>query len=350
MARRRRRSLGWLFLGLVLGMLVGAGYWLQRELRPMPSAPAQYLRVPANQAREVVYKELARKRVVRNLVALELLARLRQQPPTVREGTYRLRAGMTADQILRALQTPVKQNVRIPEGWWIRRVAQRLQAREVCSAEEYIRLANDASHFARWTKAPIPRKGSLEGFLFPDTYELPPQLGAEAVIRRQLRAFEQKVVPIMPPDANVKDILTIASMVELEAALDEERPRVAGVITNRIDRRMTLDIDATVLYALQEWKVLGPGVVRTVESPYNTYLNRGLPPGPIGSPGLASIRAALRPEAHNYLFYVARPDRSHIFTPNYDQHRAAIRRARAEFRAARAQAAERELKSGAGAR
>lgn len=343
MARRKPSCLLRIALGaagLALGLAAGAAWWVRRETAPLPAGEAFYVRFAADTDRVAAFKTLAARppaeRTFRNLAALEFWSRWRNAPATVREGTYELRPGMSADQLLAALRRPVRQNVRIPEGWWIRRVAARLEARGVCSAEEYIAAANDAARFAAETKPPIPREGSLEGFLFPDTYDLPPLLGAEGVVRRQLRAFQQKVAPVLPPEADVRRTLTVASMVELEAALDRERPMVAGVIENRLDRRMTLDIDATVLYALQEWKVLGPGVVRTVESEYNTYLNRGLPPGPIGSPGLASIQAALAPAEHDYLFYVARPDRSHIFTRDYAAHRAAIRRARAEHRAAEA--------------
>jgi len=320
-------------VGMVAGGGAGLAWWLNRELAPMPAGNETVIRIDPTAPRTVVYKDLARRSVIRNVAAFELMARLQRQPETVREGSYRVRSGMTADEIFQTLQKPIRQNVRIPEGWWIRRVAKRLESQGVCSAADYIAAAGDAARFADVTKLPIPRTGSLEGFLFPDTYDLPPKMGAEAVIRRQLRAFRQRVGPILQPETDLRRILTIASMVELEAARNAERPRIAGVIENRMRERMTLDIDATVLYALQEWKVLGPGVVRTVDSPYNTYLRRGLPPGPIGSPGLASIQAAIAPESHPYFFYVARPDRSHFFTANYPAHRAAIRRARAEFRA-----------------
>jgi UPF0755 protein len=135
---------------------------------------------------------------------------------------------------------------------------------------------------------------------------------------------------ILPEDADLQRVLTVASMVELEAARDDERARIAGVIENRLRRGMRLEIDATVLYAEQNWRELGPGQVRKTDSPYNTYRRGGLPPGPIGSPSLKSIQAALRPERHGYLFYVARPDRSHYFAATYPDHLANIRRARAE--------------------
>ena len=116
--------------------------------------------------------------------------------------------------------------------------------------------------------------------------------------------------------------------------MDAERPRVAGVIENRLAKGQRLEIDATVLYGLQDWRVLKPGEVRTVDSPYNTYLVNGLPPGPICSPGSMSIQAAMKPEKHTFLYYVARPTRTHYFTSSYADHLAAIRKARSEFRLA----------------
>jgi UPF0755 protein len=221
------------------------------------------------------------------------------------------------------------QNPGLPEGWWITRTAERLEENGVCAADEYRRLADDPSQFQKSVKFKLPT-GSLEGCLFPDTYDLPPLLGARATIERQLQAFESKVLPILPEDADLQRVLTVASMVELEAARDDERARIAGVIENRLRRGMRLEIDATVLYAEQNWRELGPGQVRKTDSPYNTYRRGGLPPGPIGSPSLKSIQAALRPERHGYLFYVARPDRSHYFAATYPDHLANIRRARAE--------------------
>ena len=121
--------------------------------------------------------------------------------------------------------------------------------------------------------------------------------------------------------------------IEAEVAQDRERPVVAGLIENRTRIGMLLQIDATVLYALQEWKELGPGVVKTVESPYNTYIHAGLPPGPIGSPGFKSIEAALKPKANPYLYYVALPDRTHMFSADYAGHLANIRKRKAALKA-----------------
>jgi UPF0755 protein len=168
--------------------------------------------------------------------------------------------------------------------------------------------------------------------LFPDTYDFPPMMGARAVIERQLRTFEQRTEGKLDQRSDLARVVNIAAMVELEAKLDRERPVIAGVIENRLRKPMRLQIDATVLYALGEWKVLPPGVVNTIQHPYNTYLNDGLPPGPIGSPGLASILAAANPQETNALYYMAMPDGSHLFTSSYSQHLVNIRVARAAAR------------------
>ncbi len=327
-----------LLLGLFIGVALAlAGItWLNRETSPTAPGKEFYIRWEG-QSFNGAAKQLEEKGVLRNARAFGLMARIDNKSAAPADGTYLFRPGMTNEEIHKSMRTPIKQMVRIPEGWWISRVAARLQEKNVCTAEEYIELASQPEKFKDVVSFKLPEK-SLEGYLYPDTYELPPELGAEGVIRRQLQAFEKKVASKVG-ESDLHKAVIIGSMVELEAALEPERARVAGVIQNRIDRGMRLEIDATVLYALGEWKELGPGVVRTVESPYNTYLNAGLPPGPIGSPGASSILAAIQPEKHPYLFYVARPDRSHIFSRTYSDHLANIRKARAEWREARQEGA-----------
>lgn len=321
-------------IGFVLGAILGLGglNWFTGEMRPTAPGEKKMVRWDALTF-DAAIKQLEKDGVVRNADLFTKVAKFEKKAAAVGAGTYEFAPGMTKEEIYKALKTPLQQNVRIPEGWWISRVAARLEDKNVCSAEEYIELAGQPEVFAEYVDFELPKE-SLEGYLYPDTYDLPPMLGAKGVITRQLRAFESKVVKELGTEG-LERAVVVASMVELEAALDEERPRVAGVIENRLKRGMRLELDATVLYALGEWKELGPGVVRTVESPYNTYLNAGLPPGPIGSPGAKSIEAAMNPESHNYLFYVARPDRSHYFTTTYAQHRAMINQARGEWKKVR---------------
>jgi UPF0755 protein len=280
--------------------------------------------------------DLVDKGVIRNAKAFKLYCYLNRQEQMVRVGTFELRGGMTTQQILRSLKHPVEQQVRIPEGWWIVRVAPILEKQNVCSAEEYIAATQSPEMFKDDVSFELPKE-SLEGYLYPDTYDLPPLMGATAVVRRQLKRFEEMVwKPAMEAGITAEQLhraIVVGSMVELEAGVDEDRPRIAGVIENRLAINQRLQIDATVLYALQEWRVLKPGEVNKVDSPFNTYRNAGLPPGPIGSPAWRSISAALNPEKHPYFFYVARPDWTHYFSKTYDEHRANINKARAEFAA-----------------
>jgi UPF0755 protein len=276
-------------------------------------------------------KTLQQKGVVRSPEPAKLFLRLTGRTTGIRRGTFEVAPGMDLPEVMKVLQTPIRRMVRIPEGWWITRVAARLEKEQVAAAQEYIDLARKPSEFVGVVSFPLP-KDTLEGYLYPDTYDLPPLLGARETITQQLKAFEAKVIPAMRKDANLTRAVNIAAMVELEAGVDPERAKIAGVIENRLRKGMTLDIDATVLYAMGRWHNLGRGVVRRVKHPYNTYLNRGLPPGPIGSPGLKSILAAAAPAKHEWLFYVAKPDRFHLFAKTYPDHNRNIRIARALWR------------------
>ena len=303
----------------------------QRRLAPLTVGESRMFRVAEGRPLKDVLEDLQKEGVIRDASATLSYATMKRKNVAVDKGTYEVKPGQDADQILAALRKPVRIMVRIPEGWWIARVAKRLEEKEVCSADEYIKLANSPGEFQEFVKIKLPEK-SLEGYLYPDTYDLPPGTGAKDTIIKQLQTFEKKVAKDLKPDTDLNRVLTIASMVELEAATDEERPKVAGVIENRLKKGQRLELDATVLYAMQEWKNLGQGEVRKVISPYNTYLNGGLPPGPIGSPSLKSIEGALKPDSHPYFFYVARPNRTHYFSATYSEHMAAIRKARAEWK------------------
>jgi UPF0755 protein len=331
-----KKGLKWgaVVLGLLVALTAAGWAALNHMVRPQELGPSRFIRYDSAPSLETALTDLETQGVLRNARLSLLRLNLTRRARSLRAGTFEVNPGMTLEQVVDALRTPVRRMVRVPEGWWIGRVAQRLEREGVANAEDYIRLASEPSRFKDDVSIPLPEK-SLEGYLYPDTYDFPPLLGAENAIRMQLRAFEEKVATQIEDQKKLQRALVVASMVELEAALDRERPVIAGVIENRLRKGMRLEIDATVLYALGEWKNLGPGVVRTVKSPFNTYLNSGLPPGPIGSPSAKSIQAALAPAKHDWLFYVARPDRSHIFAKTYPDHLKNIRVARAAWKKAR---------------
>jgi len=165
----------------------------------------------------------------------------------------------------------------------------------------------------------------VEGFLFPKTYELPPDADADAVVQRLLQQFEEDAGGLEWSRADrlgltPYEVVIVASLIEREARVEEDRRKIASVIYNRMKKGMRLQIDATVQYALPKHKPRLTYEDYEYESPYNTYLNDGLPPTPIASPGLASLEAALRPAKTKFLFYIAVDEEGHHrFTETYDE-------------------------------
>lgn len=178
----------------------------------------------------------------------------------------------------------------------------------------------------------IPNGASLEGFLFPDTYRVGGNAGAAEVVGLQLTAFETNFTPEMMAQAeaqglSIYDVVTLASIVEREAAIPEERPQIAAVYLNRLEQGMRLEADPTLQYVVgtpeEWWPTLNTELIeQAAGSPYNTYLNDGLPPGPIANPGFASLQAVLEPADVDYLFFVTTGDGSgaHLFSTTYEEH------------------------------
>jgi len=335
-ADKMRRGLKWLLIGLGILLLSAGGvaWWLYRETRPLSGRfQPQLVRLREPLTPDAIAQRLAARKLIRNprLLALYLRWRGKQR---VAPGDYEFSPNQTLFEIARILiEEQFTHNwVAIPEGWNRFRIAQRLQERGIADAQEFLALCRQPERF-RDLGLPLPEKGTLEGYLFPSTYRLPPGSGAETAIRAMLRATLQNVyLPyrevMQQRGQSLHEVLTVASMVEKEAMHDADRPLIAAVIYNRLKKGMPLQIDATVLYGMGRWK--SRVLYKDLEhpSPYNTYRRKGLPPGPIASPGLASVRAALNPADVDYLFYVAQADGYHRFTRTYEEHRQAIREVR----------------------
>ena len=270
-------------------------------------------------------------------------------------GTFILSPSMTLVEIVEMLQHAQAASVTItlPEGWRLEQVAEYLGEAAIFAdpggADAYrIRALNGDLSGLDTARYPFlqmrPAGASLEGYLFPDTYELPAENAQPVdVLSRQLDNFAARVVPAYDDAVaagtttlDLYTVLIIASIVEREAVVPEERPDIAAVYLNRLAAGMRLEADPTVQYAMgyqpatgQWWKT--PVFLEeysSVISPYNTYLNDGLPPGPIASPGLSSIQAVLAPADNDYLYFVATPDGSgrHVFATTFEEHEANVRR------------------------
>ncbi|GIV02806.1 MAG: aminodeoxychorismate lyase [Fimbriimonadales bacterium] len=324
---KRKRVLLWLGASL-LAVVVVSFLVLNALLQPTKREASEHLiRIEDGDTLAKVADRLESEGVLRSASAALFVLKIRRQPMDVRSGTFAVDASLRGDEILRRLTQaqPIRQMVLIREGLWAEEIARLLEEKRVCSAEEFLRLVGEPSRFEGDVEFPLP-EDSLEGYLFPDTYDLPPLLGAERAIRRMLKAFETKVYKPLgrPKESELRRWVIVGSLIELEAMHDAERRKISGVIANRLAKGMPLQIDATVLYALKEKRRLKNSDYR-VESEYNTYQIPGLPPGPICSPGVASIRAAANPERHDYLYYVARPDGYHAFATTYAEHLRNVR-------------------------
>ena len=253
-------------------------------------------------------------------------------------GEYTLRATMTMAEIARVLQhgRVEERSITIPEGLRLEEVASLVAVKAGLDPNAFLQLARSGDFDYDFLRD-RPAGATLEGYLFPDTYRLPEGATAEDLIRRMLDNFDAKVTPAMRAQAaqrgmTLYEVVTLASIVEREAVLPEERPLIASVYLNRLALGMKLDADPTVQYALGYqpeqgtwWPVLTLEDYQGVDSPYNTYKYGGLPPGPIASPGLASIQAVLEPAESDYLYFLRdceADDGRHLFARTEEEHYA----------------------------
>ena len=319
MAKRKRTGCVGCFVFLIV--IAGGVFFLGRAMLT-PTAPGEkrYVRFSSDSDFDQALKKLQDEGFLRSSMAASIYARLTRQAGPVKQGTYQFAPGMEVDEILASLKKPVRQMVRLPETNWARRSASLLEKAGVCTADEYMELFEQPSLFQESVSFDLSKAKTLEGYLYPDTYDLPPMLGAKGVIERQLANFEKRVLGGKQAPPNFRRALIIGSMVELEVMKDNERPIVAGVIENRLAKGIPLQIDAALLYGIQKWRTLTFDDYRNIPGPYNVYTHKGLPPGPICSPTDKSIRAAMNPAKHGYLYYVALPDGRHLFSATYAEH------------------------------
>ncbi len=261
----------------------------------------------------------------------------------LKAGTYKLNTGMNTLEMIEIMcpvidESGIIKKLVIPEGFSVDQIAARCSKEEICSKEDFLRAVNSvtASDFEFLQDVPTGAnvRYKLEGYLFPATYDIYKDTTAEDIVNMMLQAFKNYYTEDMQTRAeelgmNSYDVLKRASMIEREAKIAEERPTIAGVINNRLNADMLLQIDSTVLYPLTEGMYDKTEVLYEdleIDSPYNTYLYKGLPVGPICNPGLSCINAVLEPEEHNYLYYhvIDEETGKHIFTETMEEHEATM--------------------------
>lgn len=328
------RTIAVLGLAVVLIAAIGAAGtagWVWNELYGVHSSSDTEINIPQGLTGREVLSLLHREGLLPSTLAGRLYLRIAAQGRSIRFGHYRIDSGSRpADVLDRLLAGRVEMlSVTVVEGSDLAAVAAQMAAAGIGSVYDWLETADRVE----WVADVAPEATSLEGFFFPDTYQFAVGIGVEAAARHLVDRFHtvwhEEKAQVSEPWGDAFDVVILASLVEAETALPTERGRVAGVFLNRLRRGMLLQCDPTVVYALKrrgEWTGRLLRIHWGVDDPYNTYRYPDLPPGPINSPGRAALRAALAPDEHRYLYFVASPDGGHHFSTNLAEHNRAVAR------------------------
>ncbi len=321
------------FLAVVVLVLLAAAavagyfwYSLEKQYGTIPPEGI-FVEVPHGASQRAVSRLLKSKGVIRSSMAFELYAR--HHPKRALEaGEYFFDRPLSGKQVYWRLANGeiYEQPFTVKEGDTIYDIAHNLEEAKYISTEEFLQAARDASQIQDLA----PGAKTLEGFLFPATYNLPRHASAGDLTTMMVHKFREAMERIAPerldpqtPGTPLLSVMTLASLVESETPKPEERPLVAGVYTNRLRKNMLLQCDPTVIYALKQVDKYKPPLLLkdlSYDSPYNTYVHPGLPPGPIGNPGETSIRAAFAPATTEFLYFVANTQGGHFFASTLAEH------------------------------
>ena len=321
-----------LALFLVVAVAAGGGLaWVALTPTPAVQAGPLVVEIPAHEGVLGIATRLADAEVIRNRYAFVALTAGRGHIRHLKAGEYEIpRDASMLDVVDLLASGRVRQHVVLyPEGATVAELARALEADRLASAQDVLRAASD-DHLRRTLGVTGP---SLEGYLFPDTYQFVRGMSVEEMLSRMVQRLRTKLTPELVERArarglDVHQLLTLASIIEREAVEPGEQRLISAVFWNRLRLDMPLQADPTVQYAVAKERRALTRVDLATDHPYNTYAHRGLPPGPIASPGLGAIEAALDPAPVKYLYFVARDDRRHHFSTTVTEHNAAVARYR----------------------
>ena len=324
LTRTRLRRLSLYALGCMgiscLSAVLVFGYYLSpiassEELVSITIVPGSHTTTIAN--------DLATNNLIRSSLVFRLVVRYRGIGTKLRAGNYQLSRDMSLNQILNEIRTGqiAYQTFTVPEGKTAKAIAELWQSSDLGTADSFVEAMQSPELLQKY----IPEEISVEGYLFPSTYKFAKGSSATTVVRMMLAESEKRWDETLAKEAEAlgftrHQIITLASIIAREAASKEEIPNISGVFHNRLEDNWRLQADPTVLYALGDPKRLLTRADLTYASPYNTYLNKGLPPGPIGNPGMASILGALRPEETDFYYFVAIGEGKHHFSKTLAEH------------------------------
>ena len=311
-----------LVLALIVLASAASGAWVYSDLRkPVSHARSgQYIEIPKGSSPSWIVNKLLAEGIIKHEWPLKLYLKSTGKGATLKAGEYDFPSPISPLSVVARLQQGQRRldRITIPEGWTRWDIA-----REMVKLPE-LHLASEAQALALMDNVSLirdidPKATNLEGYLFPDTYEFSPETTAADLVEMMVKRFRSVWKPDWTERARSlnmtpRAIVTIASIIETEAKLEEDRPLVSSVIYNRLQKNIPLAVDSTVIYASKlegKWRYDGRVYLSDIQrrSPYNTRIFTGLPPGPVASPGESSLKAALNPATSDYLYYVRNPDR-----------------------------------------
>ena len=318
-----------LFVILLLVVCAAGATWFYLGVnRPYKgyAESEQFVEIPQGSSTAAIARRLADAGVVSDVNTFRLALWVTGQGRRLQAGEYRFDHAMSARQVAEKIGRGevYVHPITFREGLTIKQMAELYESKGFGPAKDFV----EASKNAALVQAIDPAAKDLEGYLFPDTYALPRRATADQLVARMVASFTKALTPDLIEKAtangqSVRQLVTLASIVEKETGKAEERPMVAAVYTNRLKIGMGLQCDPTVIYALEKAGRYDGNLRREdlqFDSPYNTYRYAGLPPGPIAAPGRASLEAAADPAPVPYLYFVSRNDGSHAFASTLDEH------------------------------
>ncbi len=325
-----------LFIGISFFIVISMAAGLFIELKSFASTPANpsatlpvVITVRQGQTLNSTAEMLYQEKVIENSTKFVLIARIRGYDKQLKAGEYLLSAAMTPLQLLDIMvRGAVKlYKLTVPEGYNLYQIAELVEAANLSTKTDFIQAATDA---ARVRSHGLTGE-TFEGFLFPDTYFFPKEVTTERIIEAMVKRFWSVFLPewqarAQDLDMTIRQIVTLASIIEKETGASFERPIISSVFHNRLKKKMRLESDPTVIYGIKNFDGNLTRKHLTTPTPYNTYKIRGLPIGPIANPGRASLKAALYPENTQYIYFVSRKDSTHQFSTNLKQHNRAVRK------------------------
>jgi len=349
----RKRGGAWRKILIVFIVLIvlaaaaigGGALYVKNALEPVePSDQEVRVKIESGTGTSGIASQLEQQGLIRNATVFLGYLKWKGLGSKFKAGEYAMKPGMTIDDIVAMLnegKTVKEETIRltIPEGFTVKQMAEKVGEVPGWSTDKFLQIAESATgKYIADAYKQIPANKDiqhhLEGYLFPETYEFKNGSTEQDVVERMLQELDKRLTTLpgnwqdqlKTLGVSFHEMMTIASLVEREVAVDKERALVAGVIYNRIKEKMPLQIDATVQYLFEKPKERLLEKDLQIDSPYNTYKIPGIPPGPIGAPSIESIRAALYPETTKYLFYVTKKDGSkeHLFAETFAGHQKNI--------------------------